>query len=499
MSNSTLLQRLSDRFSPFDIVLQDGENEWTLVELQARVLLWRTRLALPSGYCVALYGDNSMDWIAIDLACMEAGLICVPLPGFFSDRQLNHILESVKPAVLLSDNVERASKLVPLVQTGFKDSSFSLFRLNESPATGCPRGTGKITFTSGSTGEPRGVCLSNEHLIQQAERLYKRVAINSPNHLCVLPLSTLLENVAGVYTPLLAGGRVRTLPMQTLGMEGSSKVDPAAFTSAITTYEPTSLILIPELLQLLCAMSARQWKPPASLRFVAVGGSRVAESLIVSARNAGIPAFEGYGLSECASVVSLSVPWSEKQGTTGKPLDGIEVSIKDGEIVVSGSSMLGYFEEPESWYPQEIATGDLGEMDAEGFLKICGRAKNLMITSYGRNISPEWVESELRQHPVILDVIVFGDARPWCSALISTKDSNFSDSEISQWIDLANQWLPDYARIRTWHRLAEPLYSVPGLLTSNGKPRREAIAELYSEEIEAMYQDDPGQKIRSVS
>ncbi len=116
-----------------------------------------------------------------------------------------------------------------------------------------------------------------------------------------------------------------------------------------------------------------------------------------------------------------------------------------------------------------------------------GRRKNLLISSYGRNISPEWPESELLANPRLQDVVIFGDAMPYCVALISTRDPRLDDAAIQAWLDQVNARLPDYAQVRAWHRLTQPLAALPGLLTSNGRPKRDVIAQKFAGELAALY------------
>jgi long-subunit acyl-CoA synthetase (AMP-forming) len=354
-----------------------------------------------------------------------------------------------------------------------------------------PAGTGKITFTSGSTGRPKGVCLSNRQLLAQASALAAAAALERPRHLCLLPLSTLLENVAGVYAPLLAGGEVAVPGLAEIGFEGSSSLKPQVFLDLLARQRPHSVILTPQMLHLLVAAAGQGWVAPASLRFVAVGGAKVPRSLLEAAQALGVPAFEGYGLSECASVVSLNLPGSNRPGSCGRPLPHVQVAIEDGEIRVSGNAMLGYAGEPDSWGQAGIATGDLGYLDADGFLFIDGRRKNLLISSYGRNIAPEWVENEALADGVLAECLVFGDARPHCVALLTPRDPADGDEVIQGSIDRCNLRLPDYARIRRWHRLAQPLAASRDLLTGNGRPQRPAILARYQGEIDALYAADP--------
>jgi long-subunit acyl-CoA synthetase (AMP-forming) len=149
--------------------------------------------------------------------------------------------------------------------------------------------------------------------------------------------------------------------------------------------------------------------------------------------------------------------------------------------------MLGYVGESASWYPAEILTGDLGYFDDRGFLHINGRRKNLLISSYGRNISPEWVESELLSSPVLAEAVVYGDARPWCVALLRPRLPETPDYLLHVAVSAANAQLPDYAQVKHFLRLDKPLAEIAGLLTENGRPRRDRIEQHYQQQIDALY------------
>lgn len=448
---------------------------------------------------VALHLDNGPDWVVIDLACQAAGVVSIPLPTFFSSEQLRHVLDTMPLDAVFTDRPDALAPLCagrleggPDFEPEFELRSAVLLRVDppRDPVR-LPPGTGKVTFTSGSTGRPKGVCLSQAQLFAQAEALAAAVGLTAPRHLCALPLSTLLENVAGVYAPLLAGGAVIVPALADLGFAGSSSLDPPTFLRSVAQAQPTSLILTPQMLQLLVAAAHGGWQPPATLAFVAVGGARVPAGLVERAHALGIPAYEGYGLSECASVVSLNLPGAALPGSCGRPLPHLGIEIVDREIQVTGNAMLGYAGEPQSWAPQRIATGDLGALDAAGYLRIDGRRKNLLISSFGRNISPEWVESEVLADGALAECVVFGDARPHCVALVSPRDPQLPDRAIQQTIDRCNARLPDYARVLGWRRLSRPLAGDGELLTDNLRPRRPAIAARYGDLLRDLYRDGP--------
>jgi long-chain acyl-CoA synthetase len=467
-------------------------KSYTLDEIDSQCRSLEKILQQENTTLLALHAENGPSWVVADLVCQRLNISLVPLPTFFSPLQLKSVIELCQVDYLLTDNPEALQVLIASkVSPEHLGTGLQLCRVQHQLADSAvyPKETGKITFTSGSTGNAKGVCLSNQQLLSQAETLAATVGLKAPRHLCLLPLSTLLENVAGVYAPLLAGGEVILPTLTEMGYRGSRLVEPGKMLGLIQQIQPDTLILIPELLKLLVSAAKTGWQVPSSFKFIAVGGSKVGKALLKEAWSLGLPVYEGYGLSECASVVSLNNSAERRDGSCGKPLANVLVAVVDGEIQVTGNAMLGYVNQPETWYQESIKTGDLGHLDENGFVHLEGRNKNILISSYGRNISPEWPESELLANPMLQDVVVYGDARPYCVALISCRNPQLNNLLIQQWIDQVNNSLPDYAQIKAWHRLSQNLGAIPGLLTANGRPCREVIAEQFNNEISALYAD----------
>jgi long-subunit acyl-CoA synthetase (AMP-forming) len=459
--------------------------------LLQRVATLATGLQARGASMVALHADNGIDWIVADLACDRAGIAIVPLPPFFSPDQIAAVIAGSGVDTLLTDRSAWFRSNFDCL--GGPSPAAGADSLEICPVTGgavgaVPAGTRKITYTSGTTGSPKGVCLSAAHQLTVAESLIAVTRLASPRHLCTLPLATLLENIAGVYGPLLAGGTVIVPSLASLGFNGSSQLDLSRFLQTISDVRPDSLILVPETLKMLVMAVHRGWQAPDSLKFVAVGGGKVATTLICEARACGLPVHEGYGLSECGSVVSLNAGHDDLPGSVGKPLPHVSISINDSEIVVAGASHLGYVGDPESWGRESVRTGDIGHVDADGRLFIDGRRKNVLITSFGRNISPEWVESELLAGDALRHAWVFGDAEPYCVAFVVAVSPAITDDRIETWIGSVNSRLPDYARIAKWHRVDAAVDDLSRLLTANGRPRRDLIEQRFQPVLDAMYQ-----------
>ena len=346
-----------------------------------------------------------------------------------------------------------------------------------------PSGTAKVTFTSGTTGAPKGVCLSADSLLRVARELYQASHSADPrHHLALLPIAILLENL-GCYAALYAGATLSLPSQKRLGIQGASAVNAAQLLGCLATRQPHSLILVPQLLLMLVIAAEQNAFSPQNLRFAAVGGARVSRSLLQRAHHLGMPVYEGYGLSECASVVCLNRPEAQRPGSVGRPLPHVEIRLaEDDEVLIKGSTLLGYLDQPgqpEQWWP----TGDLGDIDEDGFLYLKGRKKHQFVTSYGRNVNPDWVEAELTQGNTIAQAFVYGEALPENHALLWPLRTDCSDAQLAAAVAEANTGLPDYAQVHRWTRLAEPFTTANGLLTANGRPKRDAIVARYQSDL----------------
>jgi long-chain acyl-CoA synthetase len=288
----------------------------------------------------------------------------------------------------------------------------------------------------------------------------------------------------------LRGAEIHLPTLQKLGWRGMAGFDPAALQQAVEAARPHSLILVPELLKAWTLyLSASGQRAPADLVFVAVGGARVDPALLLRARALGIPAYQGYGLTECGSVVSLNRPGDDRPGV-GRPLPHVGLRIEAGEVQVSTLAFLGYLDsaaaQPAS--VPDFATGDLGHLDGDGHLYLSGRSKNLLITSYGRNIAPEWVEAALLAQGAIAQAMVSGDARPWLSAVLVAAPGA-TPGDLRGAVAQANSTLPDYAQVGGWIA-GEPFTLANGRATGNGRPVRSTISTHHAAALAALYEEE---------
>lgn len=446
--------------------------------LFAEVEYRRERLRDEGVKVVALALDNGVEAMLWDLAVLFEGLTCLTLPPFFSPAQRAHCLQqSHAERVLAEPHLE-----AELLASGYRQSGEFWCRTFEGRPS-MPSATAKLTFTSGTTGAPKGVCLSADSLLRVARELYQASHVTDPrHHLALLPIAILLENL-GCYAALYAGATLSLPSQKSLGIQGASAVDAAQLLGCLAARQPHSLILVPQLLLMLVIAAEQKAFSPLGLRFAAVGGARVSKALLQRAHHLGMPVYEGYGLSECASVVCLNRPEANRPGSVGRPLPHVEIRLaEDGEVLIKGSTLLGYLGQPgqpEQWWP----SGDLGAFDEDGFLYLKGRKKHQFVTSYGRNVNPDWVEAELTQGGVIAQAFVHGEALPQNHALLWPHRADCSDAQLAAAVAEANSSLPDYAQVHRWTRLAEPFTAANGLLTANGRPRRDAIVARYQTQL----------------
>lgn len=491
-SHSKILTRIARHAqrTPDAPALQDHRSRLNYAELQTSIEALSLRLQASGFEQLGLLMDNGPDWIICQLAALHAGLCVTPLPLFFSPAQIHHLLDSCGIELLLCDQLSRLNAL-SIDAIPRADIHCGAVRRRSVQGSPLPRpeGTCLITFTSGTTGTPKGVCLSSASLDLLCHALFQQIEpLQIERHTSLLPLSVLLEHVAGALLSLYAGALCSLYPSSHTGLSGSGQLNPGALATLLQRSQPQSLILVPELLQALVGLAANG-QAPDSLRFIAVGGGHLAPQLLQQAQQLALPVFEGYGLSECASVVSLNTPQQQRGGSVGRPLPHCQVKLADDhEILVRGTAMLGYLGEPAR-QGEWLATGDIGTLDDAGFLYIQGRKRNLLINSFGRNLSPEWVEAELCASPLIAQACLFGDTKPFNVALI-TAAAEATDAAINDQIEQLNDRLPDYARVGDWVASRIPFSSANGLLTPNGRLRRAQIQTVYQDAIDACYRPD---------
>lgn len=464
--------------------------------LQERIDVAIAMLDQQRATVVALDLENGPDWVVFDIAALALGVCLVPLPAFFSTAQMRHAVTRAGAQAIISDRPEALresldglleDECVELATVQGRAHWLETRAAARLGAANVPAGVHKITYTSGTTGTPKGVLLGWPQMRAVAVALADAVKLGVDDaHLAVMPLAVLLENIAGVYAPLWAGASVTLAPMRDVGMRGAAGIDGIALADALMAAAASTAIFMPQTLQALVEVIERGDAARPPLRFAAVGGAPVSPRLLQRAALLGLPVYEGYGLSECGSVVCLNTPEAHRIGSVGRPLAHVGLAVAaGGEVIVRNSGFSGYLGN-DAVAESVWRTGDIGELDADGFLHLHGRRRNVFITAFGRNVAPEWVERELMLEPEIAQAAMFGDARPFNVALINPA-AGASANDVEAAIARANRGLPDYARISRWVQADDVFSPRNGMLTGTGRIRRAALWSYYRNAIESIY------------
>jgi long-subunit acyl-CoA synthetase (AMP-forming) len=465
------------------IAVSDQHGQLSRRELFSRVIALAADLKSQPHHTIGISAPNGLAWIIAQLACAFAGKIVVPLPTFFSLVQLGHVVRDASIDLILTSSQTTA---LPR-QAGVLTHVIDIHRVGG----GLPEvsdGFGQIIYTSGSTGQPKGVRHQSGQIAWSAAALGSATgAAATDSYLSILPLPLLLETICSIFIPTLLGAYVH---FDTVLAEQVGRGDATGIAKAFETHRPTMSVVVPQLLKHWVAELREVGESaPSSLRFVAVGGAPVPKQVANAAWSLGIPVHEGYGLSECCSVVAVNRPKERRPGTVGQALSGLSVSIDDGEIVVDGPSITdGYLgQEPAhgAW-----RTGDLGEIDRDGFITVQGRKDSLLVTSFGRNVSPEWIETMVLADPRIALCTVAGHGEPHLTALLVPSRQGaawFAEATSTDILGLLSDCCsdaPEYAVPRAYVVVSFE-EALNNQLIRNGRPVRKSVGKFVLERAAA--------------
>lgn len=476
------------------------------------------------GKRVGLFIGNRPLWGIYDIALTLKGAIVVPIPTFFSKEQIQHIVSDAKINTIIIESegfiktkgltgAFGALKVIEADQSLEDQSTINGNKMIESLDN--PQHVSKIIYTSGTTGKPKGVLVSLNAIEAVTKSLIERSGANmSDRHLSLLPLSTLVETIGGLYVPLSAGGTI--VYPKSISSPENILFDPVDLKRVLLDASPTTLNLVPSLLEAILKGTNSIFDLPRTLRFVACGGAPLLPSFQTKALEMGIPLYEGFGLSECASVVALNGIGMCRNGSVGKVLPHAEVTISEvGEIMVSGAGIMSGYTDGARGDIEALATGDLGYIDEEGYLFVTGRKDNLIITSQGRNVSPEWVESALHRSNAISQAMVFADNTGEISAFIVPNKDWLNDvghdgdiksatepliehpatvNTMFREVEKASANLPAYAAVKRVTLLPEAFTIENGLLGADGRLNRKEVIKAYGHDSN-MQSNDPAKAL----
>lgn len=524
--------------APQNTVLQeirDGQfSGVTGPELLEQVRKARTFLAskgLKKGDRCGLLAANSIRWIALDLAAMAEGLIVVPLYFRQTPAELVTMMKDSTPALVCCGDAALRTAIqqawpdappLPLcdeVFAGVEGISLDRPQVRDEDAV-------TIIYTSGTSGEAKGVVLTAANvgfmLGCTAARLDKLMGgrTGQDRIFHYLPLSFCASWIA-VLTFMLRGSLVTLNTDLTKIPSDMPAVAPHYFLNVPQLLERMRRGIDEQILQkggmahTIHSRAKTAWNKKASgslwlwlansLVFPQVRKKMVGtnlQALICGSapltpetqdyfRMLGIPVLQVYGLTETTGICTMDDPKKPVPGRVGPTIPGIEMKLADnGEIIVSGPNVFpGYWNRPQQtaevlrdgWFH----TGDQGEFDATGTWKITGRIKNLIVLGSGHKIAPETIEDDIaKQLPGAHQIVVVGNGRGYLAAIVTGRVSR---EEVQAALDAVNAELPHYKQVRAFAVRAEPFSIDNGMLTANGKLKRDLISARMKNEIDDMY------------
>jgi len=556
---------LSERKTRVRFMLPTADGDWRSVTWGAfaaqirKASLFLGTVGLSTGDRAAIFAPNRVEWIAAALAIQAAGGAIVPIYAANTVDQAAYVAKHCDakvlfvdtPAllgrvfeawdeyaaavkiVLLDDALDAQKVLEKLTAAGKKVPSYDevqkkLVTWSESQAIGAARDaedpalfertmhavsldqTGMMLYTSGTSGNPKGVPLT-----------HRNVAVNG--------LDWLESNA-----PLVDEGAIDLLwlPMShifgfgeaclgnTLGFT-TYLCDPASAMDRLPEVRPSVFMSVPSVWEKLATKAANA--DPAvqkaklmaltggHLRFCLSGGAGLKREVKELFHACGLLIIEGYGLTETSPTLTLNRPDAFRFDTVGKPFPSVEIKLaEDGEILARGPSVFGgYHKDPDAtkeaftedgWFK----TGDVGRFTDDGFLQIIDRKKDILVTAGGKNVPPANIEIRFQDDPFILHLVIFGDAKRYLTAGVwieegavrahlteaGTTTEGYKEAVtalVQKSIDKVNAQLPGYETIKKFHLFDEPLTVAGGLLTPTLKVRRKKVYERFLDAFEALY------------
>lgn len=533
--------------APERIVLEEMRPE-RRVSTTAKALLERIAAAraflsaagLRKGDRCALLAPNSIDWVALDVAAMAEGILVVPLYSRQAPAELAAMIRDAHPTLVCCGDGALQAALASaypggartvLLEEIFAAGTASPSAVSE-PIALADSDPVTIIYTSGTSGESKGVVLNAGNVTYMLSCTTARLDLlmgkrgvpdrvfhylpfcfagswillltslqrTSELRLCtdLTRLADDLREAAPEYclnVPQLLE-RMRSAVEAQIAKRGGilnkifAKAKAASLAPADGAGGGLSLLLAQKLI-----FPAIRKKLGPNLKALICGSAPLALETQLFFQMLGIPVLQVYGLTETTAICTMDDPRRVEPGAVGPAIPGIEMKLGDGgEILVRGPNIFaGYWNRPEEtaktmgngWFH----TGDQGERTSSGNWKIIGRVKNLLVLSSGHNIAPEPLEEKLaRSIPAAQQVVVFGHGRSFLSALVTGEvKRDMAQTEIAK----LNATLPHYRQIRAFHIEPQPLTIESGLLTANGKLRREAIGVHFREAVESMYRKNP--------
>ena len=458
-----------------------------------RLATYLKRRGVEKGDRVAVWAPNSPLWAQVFWACVYIGAVVVPIDFISGRPRADVILKSARPKVLFQsrfkpDRFRRDDILLDNLSVQLVEIE-SIEELLPDADEGAGEKVAdtdlvELVYTSGTTGNPKGVQLTHKNLTANIDQIKKHIYIDENyNFLSVLPLSHMFEQMGGFLVPLSVGAKI--VYLQTL--------KPSALMSAFAQEDIYAVMIVPRLLQALGRSIKFKFSKPVlqnvfyflrsisrkfpfdkrkklfffvhkkfgrNFKFFVSGGAALDEETAHLWQDLGFKIIEGYGLSETSPVLTANPEDKPKIKSAGIPLEGVDIKIADdGEILVKGDNVFtGYWENEQASRDAftddgYFKTGDIGEFDSEGYLYIKGRKKEIIVLPSGVNVYPDDIEEVLVRQQGVKECCVIGldrgDGEEVCSVLVLEKGLKEEDAE--KIIQETNKYLDTSSQITSFY------------------------------------------------
>lgn len=520
---------------------------------------------LTRGASVAILAGNVSEWAIADIATIAAGGVGVGVYPTSSKEQcafiINHsdaefvVVDTQKQLEKIIDNDEPMPKLkqiicveerqefsfeavadekklfwkfnsveikeVPIIQYqdflafGKQNREEILPKIEEIGFNAKPEDTAIMVYTSGTTGEPKGAMLSHEYILNSCESLRQTIPIcDTDVSFSYLPFCHVAERISGLYNRLYNGASVYFVDDLTKLYAYMLEVKPTVFASLPRFFEKIYAKVVSENGK---NADAQKLKDAfgGRVRLLTSGGAPLPEKIADFFARNNLPILQAYGLTENICV-AFNRADDFKFGTVGKPMPMCQIKIADdGEILVKSPMMFsGYYKEPEKTVEMFdesgwLKTGDLGSIEEEGFLKIVGRKKEIIVLSSGKNVAPALLENFLKENHMISQAFVCGDGKSYLVALVTLNQieteafartseiefENYADltrnerifQSVKDTIELTNARVSSSEQIKRFIILERDFQSESGEVTPTLKLKRNVVAKNFSKIIEKLY------------
>ncbi len=501
------------------------------------------KLDVKKGDRVFLLSSNRIEWVEFDIAIMQSGGITVPsfVTNNISDNKF--IIKDCEPKVIIFENEKiylknkvflknfDHSKIVIIEKTNkFLDYNKIISQKNYKyiPPKIKKDDLSTIIYTSGTSGNPKGVVLSHKALIHNlfaALQIIEDFKIDKERFISFLPLSHSYERVAGLYFPLLINGQIFFCTSLDKLMKEIKEVQPTIFSGVPRLFENIfkkikGQIRDSGLIKKFILRTVFNYIEEENSKIINVifgkffiniflknkikktlggrikalisGGAALNPKIGLFFNKVGLNLLQGYGQTEAAPLISCNLKQLNDPKTVGFPVKNVKIKISDdNEILIMGDNVMnGYWRNKRltkrTIINKWLHTGDLGYLDELGRIVINGRKKDLIITSGGDNISVQRIEYLLSKEIEINQAIIFGDNKPYLIALLVLENKKYRKS-IKEIINKINNSLNSIEKIRKFMILEKQLTYENGFLTQTQKIKREKVFESYKKEIENLY------------